>query len=371
MNSCKNETKGATMEKPTNKEKLNVAYIGTYTKKEGHVDGQAEGIYTLYQNPEDGSLKIGETVAEITNPSFVKVSKDSKNLYAVSELGEKDAASGFVYSYKINEDDSLTEIGKISSEGFAPCHIAMDKTGNYVFVSNYVGGVVVLYERNTEGVLFKKQQLQFGNSKESHPHSVNISADNKHAYIADLGNDKIWIYDFDAAKGKLTPHKQVFAALENGAGPRHLAFSKNEGFLYSINELNSTVGSFKVLGNGGLRLVQNISSLPKGFEGKNSAADIHLHPSGEFLYVSNRGHNSIASYKIEGNTGKLSQIEFTSSSGKTPRNFAIAPNGNYLYVANQDSNSIVTFKIDAETGKLNPILEPIKVKTPVCIEFEE
>jgi len=356
--------------KNTNKEmSLNTIYTGTYTKKEGHVNGQADGIYTLYQDPENGSLKFGATVAKIINPSFVKVSKDNKYLYAVSELGENDAASGFIYSYKINPDHGLTETGKLSTESYAPCHIAMDQTGEFVFVSNYVGGVVVVYKKKADGSLEKKQKINLDDPERSNAHSVSISANNKHAYIADLGNDKIRIFDFDAEKGLLTPNKQPFLELEKGAGPRHFTFSKDDKFGYSINELNSSISVFGINETGALQLIQNISSLPEDFTDKNSAADIHLHPSGKFLYASNRGHNSIAAFKIDENSGKLKGIGATPTLGKTPRNFAISPDGSYLYAANQDSNTLSIFKIDPENGELTGHLEPLEVKTPVCIEF--
>jgi len=354
----------------TNKEmSLNTIYTGTYTKKEGHVNGQADGIYTLYQDPENGSLKFGATVAKVINPSFVKVSKDNKYLYAVSELGENDAASGFIYSYKINPDHSLTETGKLSTESYAPCHIAMDQTGEFVFVSNYLGGVVVVYKKKADGSLEKTQKINLDDQESSNAHSVNISANNKHAYIADLGNDKIRIFDFDVEKGLLTLNKQPFVALEKGAGPRHFTFSKNDKYAYSINELNSSISVFGINETGTLRLIQNISSIPDGFTDKNSAADIHVHPSGKFLYASNRGHNSIAAFKIDENLGKLEAISYTSTLGKTPRNFAISPKGSYLYAANQDSNTISIFKIDPKNGELIPHLEPLEAKTPVCIEF--
>lgn len=354
----------------TNKQmSLNTIYTGTYTKKEGHVNGQADGIYTIYQNPENGSLKFGATVAKIINPSFVKVSKDNKYLYAVSELGEKDAASGFIYSYKINPDHSLTETGQISTESYAPCHIAMDQTGEFVFVSNYVGGVVVVYRKKADGSLEKKQKINLDNPESSNAHSVNILADNKHAYIADLGNDKIRIFDFDAEKGQLTLNKQPFIKLEKGAGPRHFTFSKDDKFGYSINELNNSISVFEINETGGLQLLQNISSLPEDFTAKSSAADIHLHPSGKFLYASNRGHNSIAAFKIDENSGKLESIGYTATQGKTPRNFAVSPDGSYLYAANQDSNTISIFKIDPKNGELTPHLVPLEVKTPVCLEF--
>jgi len=353
-------------------QKEHLAFIGTYTNKEGHVNGQADGIYSVYQE-KDGNLRMGKIVAEIKNPSFVKSSKDGRNLYAVSELGGKDAESGFIYSYKINPDHSLEEIGKISTESFAPCHIEIDQNGEYVFVSNYTGGVVMIYKRkaNGEGNLEKQQKITFENPEESHPHSVSISADNQHAYIADLGNDKIWIFDFDAEKGQLAANDQEFVALEKGAGPRHFSFSKDDNFVYSINELNSSVSTFKVLEDGGLEVVQNISSLPENSSGKNFPADIHVHPSGKFLYVSNRGHNSITSFIIEDSTGKLTYSGNFSTLGDTPRNFAIAPGGRFLYVANQDSNIITFYNIDLTSGILIQHLEPLKLPTPVCIEFVE
>lgn len=356
-------------EKTNRENSLNTIYTGTYTKKEGHVNGQADGIYALYQNTEDGSLKFGATVAAMVNPSFVKVSKDNKYLYAVSELGGNDAASGFIYSFKINPDHSLTETGKLATESLAPCHIALDQTGEFVFVSNYVGGVVMVYKKKADGSLEKKQKISLDNPESSNAHSVNISANNKHAYIADLGNDKIRIFDINPETGLLTPNKQSFIELEKGAGPRHFTFSKNDKFGYSINELNNSISVFGINKTGGLGLIQTISSLPENFTDKNSAADIHLHPSGKFIYASNRGHNSIAGFKIDKKSGKLAPIGHTLAQGETPRNFAISPDGSYLYAANQDSNTISIFKINAENGELTPHLEPLEVKTPVCIEF--
>jgi 6-phosphogluconolactonase len=344
-------------------------YIGTYTKKEGHVDGKAKGIFLAMQDSENGSLQPERTVAQITNPSFVKASKDGKNLYAVSELGGSDAKSGFIYSFKRNKDNSLEELGKISTESFAPCHIEIDQSGKYVFVSNYMGGVVTVYKRGTYGRLEKHQKIQLENPEKSHTHSVSISSDNSTAYIADLGNDKIWIYNFNVETGNLSPKEKPFVQLEEGSGPRHFSFSKDENFAFSMNELNSTVSVFKIEKDGNLKTIQNISSLPEEFEGKNSGADIHLHPSGEFLYASNRGDNSIAAFKINQKTGKLSEIGFYSTKGETPRNFAISPNGKFLYAANQDTSTISSFKINLETGELEENLLPIEVMSPVCVEF--
>ncbi|MBZ9729259.1 lactonase family protein [Salegentibacter sp. JZCK2] len=346
-------------------------YIGTYTQTEGHVDGKAKGIFLVMQDPENGSLQPEKTVAKITNPSFVKASKDGKSLYAVSELGGGDAESGFIYSYKRNKDNSLEELGKLSTESFAPCHIEIDKTGKYVFVSNYMGGIVMVYKRVADGKLEKQQKVKLENPEASHAHSVSISSDNKTAYIADLGNDKIWIFDFKEETGKLSPKGMPYVQLEEGAGPRHFSFSKNENFAFSMNELNSTVSVYKIEKEGNLEIIQNISSLPKDFNDNNSGADIHLHPSGKFVYASNRGHNSIAAFKVDENLGKLSVIGHYPTKGETPRNFAISPDGKFLYAANQDTSTISSFKIDIETGELQEHLLPIEVMSPVCVEFAE
>lgn len=350
-------------------EDMRTIFVGTYTKKEGHVDGQADGIFTIYQNPETGELEQGRTVAQVTNPSFVKASEEGKRLLAVSELGSGDAASGYIYSYKILENDSLEQISRLSTESFAPAHIELDQTGRYVFVSNYMGGVVMMYRLHDDGSLEKQQRIDLENPEESHAHSVTISGDNKTAYIADLGNDKIWIFDFDAENGELTPNVQPSISLEEGAGPRHFTLSEKGDYAYSINELNSSVSVFRVQEEGSLESIQNIPSLPEDFTGGNSAADIHLHPNGRFLYVSNRGHDSIAGFEVNEEDGTLSVIGHTSTRGETPRSFAISPGGDYLYVANQDSNTIAAYKLDTNTGELSPMGEPLTVMTPVSLEF--
>lgn len=349
---------------------MSTIFVGTYTKKEGHVDGQADGILTIYSNPGTGELKRGKTVAEVTNPSFVKASADGKWLLAVSELGSGDAPSGYVFSYRILENDSLEQVSRLSTESFAPAHIELDQTGSYVFVSNYMGGVVMMYKLEENGSLGRQQRIDLENPEESHAHSVTVSGNNKYAYIADLGNDKIWIYDLNAEEGSLSPNKQVSVDLEEGAGPRHFALSGDGAYAYSMNELNSTVTVFAVQEEGGLEIIQTLSSLPDNYSGNNSAADIHLHPSGRFLYASNRGHNSIATFRIKDN-GRLEVVDHTPTRGETPRNFAIAPSGKYLYAANQDSNNVAAFEIDDKTGRLSAIAEPLEVMTPVCLEFAD
>ena len=349
--------------------KLNVAYIGTYTKKEGHVDGKAEGIYTVYQDDKSGVIRLGTTVAPMINPSFLITSKNKKNLYAVSELGPKDGDSGFIHSFSINPDYSLTEIGKISTESFAPCHISEDATGRFIFVANYVGGVVVMYEKEEDGSLKEKQKITLEDPDSSHPHSVNIAANNKFVYIADLGKSRIYTFIRDAETGILHPHANPYIQLSEGTGPRHFEFSASHKYGFSINEHSSTISTYSIAESGELSLINNISTLPEDFTGKNSTADIHLHPSGKFLYGSNRGHNTIAAFKFSEATGDLELIGFIPTKGKNPRNFAISPDGNFMYVANQDSDNISAYKIDQESGMLKEQGDPVDVKTPVCINF--
>ncbi len=351
------------------KDSINKIYVGTYTKKEGHVDGKAKGIYFLNQNPNTGNLSLICTAAELTNPSFLKVGKMGKYVYAVSELGPSDSENGLVYSFEIQDDGSLKNIGKLSTGGLAPCHIALDKSGKYAFISNYLGGIVMVYKITSNGSLEKSQEVILENSKSAHAHSVKISGDNRYAYIADLGNDKIWIYNFNIMDGRLQPHRQKFIKLKDGAGPRHISFSKNGSFVYTVNELNSTVSAFRIKNDGSLQHIQDVSTLPGSYKHSNSAADIHIHPSGKFLYTSNRGHDSIAIFEINQDSGELSHVDYAPVAGKTPRNFAISPYGKYLYAASQDTGNITTYKINEDTGKLKPQEPVFQIKTPVCLEF--
>ncbi|MGY5850796.1 lactonase family protein [Salegentibacter sp. F14] len=349
----------------------NPVYIGTYTKSEAHVEGKADGIYLMHQDAETGDLSEPVCVAEVVNPSFVKTSSDGKNLYAVSELGPGDAPSGYIHSFRIKEDHYLEELGRVSTAGFAPCHIETDQSGEFVFVSNYVGGVVMVYKRDQKGNLIIQQKIVLDNPEESHPHSVSISSDNKYAYINDLGNNKLWIFNFDVKTGKLVPNKMPYVNLPEGAGPRHFSFSKDEDFAYTINELNSTLSAFQRDSLGGLSLLETYSSLPENFDEKNFTADIHLHPTGNFLYASNRGHNSIVAYRVNRENGEIQLIDHYATQGEFPRNFAISPDGNFLYAANQNSGNIAIFRINRMDGRLTSHLDPVEVKTPVCIEFSK
>ena len=351
-------------QRPNSDQSAQRMFVGTYTQKMGHVDGKGEGIYYMEATPENG-WEVKQVAATLENPSFVKASEDGKFLYAVSELGPGSAESGFIHSYHIGDNGSLEPIGKLPTGNFAPCHIALDPQEELVFVANYAGSPVNVYKRLPDGDLEHFQTLEIPIPQGSHPHSVVVSKDGKTLYIADLGNDRIWIFQREGSRFVLHPDQG--AALEEGSGPRHLSLSADGTRLYAANELNSRVSVFSVESDAGLRKLQHVSTLPKDFTGTNYVADIHLHPRLPYLYVSNRGHNSIAIFKVE-REGTLQWVGFSSTQGETPRNFTISPTGDRLLVANQDTDDMVIFKIDSESGLLSPQAQ-VQVPSPVSLEW--
>lgn len=349
-------------------------YVGTYTKKEGHVNGQAKGIYLLKMNEATGVLHVKGIVSAISNPSFITLSPDRKNLYAVSELGPADGPNGLVYSYAVNDDQSLTLLNKQSTAAFAPCHVSVDAKGKYVFVANYSGGIAVMYKRLENGSLSAIVDTIVLKDKkpgiESNPHAVILSPDNLYAFICDKGADRIYAFHIDNAKDQLTPTAQEFVELPKGSGPRHLTFHSNGKFAYVINELSNSIHTLSYNATEGkLTIVSEITTLPSDFKGVSYCADLHIHPNGKFLYGSNRGDNSIAAYRIEESTGQLTLINIESTEGDYPRNFAISPDGDFLYAANQNSNTLTHMKINTTTGELQSKHIVTEVKTPVCLEF--
>ncbi|SFU72458.1 6-phosphogluconolactonase [Pustulibacterium marinum] len=351
----------------------NPVYVGTYTKKEGHVDGKADGIY-LMDKQSDGKLKMIATVAELTNPSWVTISHDTKYLYAVSELVDVEGNSGYLGVYEINDDYTLHEVAQIPSGAYAPCHIAVDKTDKYVFVANYAGGVFMEFKKGMNNS-FKNinkvnlNELPEAVTKTSHAHEITFSDDNKHFYVNDLGDDKIWIYDFDESNGDIKPNQQPYVSTVKGAGPRHFVIADNQKFAYSINELNSTVTVFSFDKNtGGLKKLQAITTLPEDYKEFNATAEIAIHPNGKYLYASNRGHNSIAAFKIDAEKGTLSSIGYQSTEGDFPRYFGIANQGKTIYAANQNTGNIAELVIH-EDGTLSSANNVVEVPTPVCMAF--
>jgi 6-phosphogluconolactonase len=351
-----------------------LVYIGTYT------DGKSKGIYTCRLDLATGSLSPPGLAAEAKNPSFLSVHPNRRFLYAVNEVDEfAGKEGGSVSAFTIQpETGKLTLLNQQPSGGGGPCYLVVDKTGKYVLVANYGGGSVSALPVQKEGrlgeatafVQHRGSSVNPERQEGPHAHSINVDAANRFAVAADLGLDKLLVYRFDSTKGTLTPNDPASASVKPGAGPRHFAFHPKGTSAYVINEMQSTLTAFSYdSGHGVLKELQTISTLPPRFEGENTTAEVQVHPSGKFLYGSNRGHDSIAVYAINPDKGTLTFVEHQSTRGKTPRNFGIDPTGRYLLAANQDSGSVVVFRIDSQTGRLTPIGQSIEVPSPVCVKF--
>jgi len=350
-------------------------YVGTYTEK------GSEGIYVYKFNAESGKLSKLHTVKNVVQPSYLTVNTSRTHLYAVNELVEYEGKkSGSVSAFAIDQKTgNLTLINRQPSLGEAPCHISVTKNGKFALVANYLGGNVSVYPIETDGRLGVSvdlaQHTGSGPNKErqesAHAHSINLDNKDRFAVAADLGVDKLMIYRFDDKTGKLTTNSaQPFFQTKAGAGPRHFAFHQNGKFAFVINELTSSITAFSFDENmGTLNELQTISTLPESYSGTNTCADIRISPNGKFLYGTNRGHDSLAVYKIDEQSGKLNFVEHAPTGGKTPRNFTIAPNGRFLLAANQNSDSIIVFKIDAKTGKLKQTENGASVSMPVCLKL--
>jgi 6-phosphogluconolactonase len=362
-------------------------FVGTYTEKE------SKGIYAYRYDAATSELTPLGVAAETTNPSFVTIDRSGRFLYAVNETQEyKGEKGGGVSAFSINrQTGKLTLLNTVSSRGADPCYIALDKTGKVLLVANYTGGNVAVFPIAADGRLGEASSVvadkgTLGPNKERqdapHSHWIEASADNRFAYVADLGLDRILIYRFDATKGTLTKTSYAdslapnasdsfSATLALGSGPRHVALSSDGHFMYALGELDSTVTVFAKDAGKKLRSVQHISALPAGFTGQNTAAEIAIHPNGKYLYTSNRGDDSIAVFSINSRKGTLTQVGWFSTQGKTPRSFGIDPTGKLLLVANQESDDIVVFRIDPKSGKLISTGQKLYVHSPVCLKFVE
>ena len=274
----------------------------------------------------------------------------------------------------------LTRTNEASSGGPGPCHLNVDNTGQAVAVANYSGGSVAALPISADGHLseataFVQHEGSGVNPERQegpHAHSVNFSPDNRFLIAADLGIDKLLVYRFGASDASLIPNEPAHVALAPGAGPRHFNFHTSGRFAYSINELASTVTAFSCdADHGALEKLQTITTLPDSFEGTNSTAEVLVHPTGRFLYGSNRGHNSIAVFSIDEVKGTLTPVEQVPTQGDWPRNFRIDPTGQYLFAANQRSNDVIVFRVGQASGRLTATGEAISVDSPMCVRFVE
>jgi 6-phosphogluconolactonase len=348
-------------------------YIGTYT------GGQSKGIYVCEFDAGTGKLSEPRLAAAAVNPSFLALHPQGKFLYAVSEIadfsGEK---TGAVAAYSIAPSGDLKLLNQQSCGGGGPCHLVVDSSGGSVLVANYGGGSVAALPIGNDGRLGKaKSVIQHQGSSvnksrqsEPHAHSINLDPASHFAFAADLGMDKVLVYRFDAKLGTLEANDPPSAPVAPGSGPRHFAFHPSGKYAYVINELANTVTAFSYNAHhGALKEIQTITTLPEDFKGTSYTAEVVVHPSGKFLYGSNRGHDSLAIFTVDQETGKLSAAGHASTGGKTPRNFNIDPTGHYVLAANQDAGTIVVLRVDQHNGALTPRGQTVKVGMPVCVKF--
>jgi 6-phosphogluconolactonase len=344
-------------------------FVGTYTKNLGFVNGTAKGISAFRMNTVGQLHPVAENDG-IESPSFLAIHPGYQYLYAVNE------SSASVSAFSLDaQSGKLKLINQQPTQGAAPCFVTTDKTGKFVLIANYSGGNVLVFpvgpggrlEAASDNVQHTGSGPDKSRQEGPHAHSIWVDPTNQYALACDLGLDKVFIYQLDLAKGKLISHSE--GIVHPGAGPRHLDFHPDGKHIYVINELDATLCTFTWDSeHGTLEEVQSLSTLPAGVDGPKSCADVHIHPSGKWVYGSNRGHDSLVIYSVNGNTGILSLIGHEPTRGKTPRNFAIDPTGQFLLAANQDSGDIVTFRIDAQSGKL-AYLATTQTPTPVCLKF--
>jgi 6-phosphogluconolactonase len=348
-------------------------YVGSYATAE------KAGIHALELDLATGDLRAKAETSGLANPSFLAFHPNRRFLYAVSEVSDYEGQkTGAVAAFAVDpKTGALRLLNRQASGGDGPCYITIAPSGRYAYVANYGGGTVAVLPIEANGALapaisvVRHQGSGANPSRQEgpHAHSIDLDGPGRFALAADLGLDKVMVYEV-GEKGSLTPHDPPSTALPPGSGPRHLAFGKKGAFAYVINELSSTIEAFAYdAALGTLKRTQSITTLPAGFTGKSYAAEIAVSADGRFLYGSNRGHDSIASFAIDAQTGRLHATSHTPTGGSWPRHFAIDPSGAFLLAANQKSNSVVVFRIDRRTGALTPTGHRIAVPQPACVAF--
>jgi 6-phosphogluconolactonase len=349
-------------------------YVGTYTGE------TSKGIYVSELNPATGALSKAELAAEVKNPSFLAIHPNHQHLYAVSEVADSNGKpTGGVCAFAIDaKSGKLKLLNQQSSQGAGPCHLVVDRAGKNVLVANYGSGSCACLPISADGRLGEATAAIQHRGKSAdpqrqagpHAHSINLDPANRFAFCADLGLDQVLIYRFDSAKGTLTPNDPPAGNVAPGSGPRHFAMHPSGKFAYVINEMANTVTAFAFDPNrGSLQELQTITTLPADYKGTSYTAEVVMHPTGKFLYGSNRGHDSLAIFSVDQTDGKLTARGHQSTQGKTPRNFAIDPSGKWLLAENQGSGTIVVFQIDPESGGLKPAGQTLEVPSPVCVRM--
>ena len=349
-------------------------YVGTYTS------GKSEGIYFYSLNLTSGELKRIDITKDVKDPSFLAIAPNRRYLYAVNEVEEFNGKkSGALSAFAVDRrTGNLRLLNQQPSLGGAPCYVTVDRTGRFALVANYSGGNVAVLPIRRDGSLGEatdvKQDegssINVDRQQGPHAHCIVLDPTNRFAYTCDLGTDKIMSFRFDRRRGKLIPNERPWVAIKPGAGPRHLTFHPSGKYAYVMNEMHVTVSAFAVDRiSGNLVEMQTLPTLPRELTAEDSGADIHLSPDGRFVYCSNRGHDSIAAFKVDPRSGKLTLVAHEFTGGEKPRNFAIDPTGAFLLVANQNTDTIISFRRDAKTGRLGTTGHVVEVPNPVCLKF--
>jgi 6-phosphogluconolactonase len=349
-----------------------LAYVGTFTK------GEARGIYAfrVASDPPRGDQPIRleplGLAAETPNPGFLVVDPRRRVVFAANDIHEFEGKpSGAVSAFAVDAaSGKLTLLGQRPSGGPAPCNMVLDGTRKHLLVTNCIGGSVAVLPVAADGRLGPASQLVQHPGTKPHTHGIALSPDNRFAYACDMGLDRIMAYRFDARTGKLTPAATPIIAVKPGTGPRHLVFRPDGRFAYVVGTRASTLTVFTHdPGTGALAEVQTISTLPPGFKGTSTAAELKIDPAGNHLYVSNRGRDSVALFTVDPARGTLSYVEDQASGGKTPRHFTLDPTAKHVTIANQDSGTVMVARIDAGSGRLKPSAVTASVPSPVVVDF--
>jgi 6-phosphogluconolactonase len=350
-------------------------YVGTYTER-----GRSEGILLARIDRRSGQLRKVGSIDAGPNPSFLAIHPNRRVLYAVNELEKyKGRPTGAVSAFAIARDSgALTRLNEQPSEGGAPCYVSVDRSGQVVLLANYVGGSIALLPIQPNGALAPAahvvQHTGKGPNAERqeapHAHCILPDPSNRFVLAADLGVDRVFVYRLDVESKSLRYVEAGDGVMRPGAGPRHIAFHPTLPLVFVANELDSTVAMLRFdAERGALSLFETHSTVPAGWTGTNYPADIHVASDGRTLYVSNRGHNSIAVFSVAESSGALRLDQVISSGGDWPRNFSLDPSERWLLVANQRSDSVVVFRRDPDSGRLTPTRQRISIPSPVCLRF--
>lgn len=363
----------------------NLVYVGTYTEPirfgTGQIlEGKGKGIYSYRFDPATGMLSPHGLTPEVRNPSYLCFDKNRTFVYSVNELKEWEGQfGGGMSAFRIDQETgALTLLNAKPTRGTDPCHIIVDRTGQFVFVANFASGSFIGYRIAADGslgeeVAFVQHEGSSIDPKRQagpHAHAVEFDLSGRFVYVPELGVDRVMIYELDQSTGAVKPASQPWVSVAPGAGPRQLVVHPKGGFAYLINELNSTMTAYALdAQTGALTELQTLPTLPEGFAAHSTCAEVQITPDGKFLYGSNRGHDSLAIYEIDPASGLMTLVGHQSTRGKIPRNFEVGPTGRFLIAANQDTDNLVPFRLDPATGKLEAVGQSIEAPTPICVRF--